>query len=294
MDNIHEIPLQNQQDCWAMLYMHLCASMVEYCGQRAKGAIREAVRRLSEDRGRTLRESHLAAGAKTNLKTLYGGFDCLPDPRVRQTILAETDQVRLWEVYTCPVADLWVKAGHRDLGLCYCEEYQHALLKAYTGGKAQVNLSALLTCDRDNHCRFSVYYRRANLSDAQLKESFSEPGQSGSEVVPTSPSFRDGLNALSIKTYYYLLEVAEERFGKDGVVAVTAGLRELAAALAPVLKTHADDTLNTCDRDFLRENFPLALETDSESLWAQYSGHNAPLLLQVNLLDRLKKALGLS
>ena len=56
MNTIQELPIQNQQDFWSMLYMHLGKSIMEICGRRGEGAIRHGLHKMAEDDGRRFRE----------------------------------------------------------------------------------------------------------------------------------------------------------------------------------------------------------------------------------------------
>ena len=55
MNTIQELPIQNQQDFWSMLYMHLGKSIMEICGRRGEGAIRHGLHKMAEDDGRRFR-----------------------------------------------------------------------------------------------------------------------------------------------------------------------------------------------------------------------------------------------
>lgn len=296
MYNITEIKYQNQQDCFSMLYLHLARSLSECCGRGAEGAVREAVRRMGREWGSEIRKKHVDAGLKTNLRSLYNaGLEYQVDPRTCEELISESEEVRLWEVRSCPLGDLWNKAGAGDIGLWYCEEFQRGLVHGYTDGKGQMNQPTFLTCRRDNHCRFSAYYRAANIEGEQRKQSFALPGEAPSTPKPMRDAdFVEGIRAQFIRLYASLLAVAKERFGDEGVRAVALGLRGLADELAPTMKRHADHTLNPCDEEFLRLNFPIALDTSKDDLWRQYGENDAPKLMQVNLLDRLKDRLSLT
>jgi hypothetical protein len=293
MYNITEIKYQNQQDCITMLYLYLAQSLTDCVGRSAEGTVREAMRRMGKDWGRSLREKHVEAGVKTHLHSLYHvGLEYQTDPRMCEDVIKDSEEVYLWETRTCPLADLWNKAGAGYLGLWYCEEFQRGLLAGYTDGKGQMNQSAFLTCPRDNHCRFSVYLRAANLDGEQRKESFVFPGE------PVRPhrtledaTFAEGAGLQFIKMYCCLLTAAEERHGGEGVCAIALGLRHLAETLVPVLRLHAEHTLETCDEAFLKLNFPVALNTAEDFRWRQYGNSDALRIMQVNLLDRLKNAL---
>jgi hypothetical protein len=294
MYNITEIKYQNQQDCLSMLYMYVTESLVKHCGRGAEGAVRAAVRDMGRDWGCAIRRKHLDAGVKTNLYSLYNtGLEYLKDPRMCEDLISESEEVRLWEVRTCPLADLWNKAGAGERGLWYCEEFQRGLLWGYTDGKGQMNQSTFLTCRRDNHCRFSAYLRAANLEGKRREESFSFPGE-----IPSVPkemgnaSFAEGIRIQFIRMYCYLLSSAKERHGNEGVRAVALGLRRLSDELVLTMRRHAEHTLERCDEAFLKLNFPIALETSEDDLWRRYDANDASKLIQINLLDRMKKRLG--
>ena len=278
-----------------MLYLHLARSLSECCGRGAEGAVREAVRRMGREWGSEIRKKHVDAGLKTNLRSLYNeGLEYRTDPRMCEDLIAESEEVRLWEVRTCPLADLWNKAGAGDRGLWYCEEFQRGLLSGYTDGRGQMNQSTFLTCRRDNHCRFSAYLRPANLEGSRRRESFAFPGEAPSTPTPLKEAdFGEGIRVQFIRLYHSLLAVAKERHGDEGVRAVALGLRRLADELAPTMRRHAEHTLNPCDGAFMKLNFPIALDTSEDDLWRQYGENDAPQLMQINLLDRLKKQLGL-
>jgi hypothetical protein len=294
MYNITEIKYQNQQDCLSMLYLHLTENLVKCCGRNAEGTTREAMRRMGRDWGRSIRQKHADAGVKTNLYSLYNiGLEYQTDPRVCENLIEESEEVRLWEVRTCPMADLWNKAGAADRGLWYCEEFQRGLVAGYTDGKGQMNQSTFLTCRRDNHCRFSAYLRAANLERKQLQESFVVSGETPAPKEMKNADFSAGIHVQFIRMYFYLLSVAKERHGEEGIRAITLGLRALASEIALVMLRHADHTLSLCDEEFLKLNFPIGLDVSKDDLWRQYSSNDAPKFMQVNLLDRLKKRLKL-
>lgn len=288
MYNLDEIKLQNQQDCLSRMYMEVAGSILDNAGRKAEGIIREAVRRFGADRGNELKKKHIENHIKTNLLSLFTiGCDCKEDPRVRKNIIEQNEQVRLWEVYTCPMADMWNKSDKSKLGSFYCEECTHALVNSYTEGKGQTNLSNILTCKRDNFCRFSVYFRPANLTDEKKELCFGENNTTNIEEV----DFKQGVNSSFIKLYYYLLEVSEERLGEEGICAVALGLRKLVQSTANAIAKQADHTGNPVDEKFIDKNFPLNINSNKEPLWESYNNHNAKELIDINFLIPLRKQL---
>lgn len=301
MNTIHEIGYQNQQDFWAMLYLHMGRSIMRICGAQGEKAVRRAVRRMAEKKGRRLRESLCSDEIKTNLETLYAlGCDCCSDPRFRMKILRQDENVRIWEVYTCPLAALWLNQGEGWLGSLYCEENQHGLINGFTEGVGQLNLTKKLTCRRtngcraDDYCRFSAYYRTANADGEQRRMSFTgEDEEYRPFTSQKQGTNRDETGRRCIETLYYMLEAAGEIAGEDGVRAVAAGLRELAVWAADQMKYGMVATLNFNVRDYLEANLPVSMETGEEPLWEIYGGHYAPCLFELNFLAPFRALMGL-
>ena len=95
------------------------------------------MREMAREKGKKLASSYREKGVKTNLETLFaGGNHCSDDPRVRLEVLRQDEDIRIWEIYTCPMASLWLDAGEAGLGTMYCEENQHGLVEGFTGGWA--------------------------------------------------------------------------------------------------------------------------------------------------------------
>jgi hypothetical protein len=295
MYNIIEIKYQNQQDCLSMLYLYLTENLVKCCGRSAEGTVREAMRRMGRDWGQSIRQKHVNAGVKTNLYSLYNiGLEYQADPRMCENLIEESEEVRLWEVRTCPMADLLYKAGAADRGLWYCEEFQRGMVAGYTDGKGQMNQSTFLTSRRDNHCRFSAYFRAANLEGKQRQESFAAPGEILTPKEMVNADFSEGIRIQFIRMYSYLLLTAKEHHGEEGIRAIALGLRGLSSKIASFMLRNADHTSSPCNEDFLKLNFPIGLDVSKEDLWLLYSSNDAPKFMQINLLDRLKMQLRLS
>lgn len=290
MYNIKELALSHQQDVLSLLYINLAASIADNCGRHGEGAVREAVRRFARDRGLELAQKHRSLGIKTNLKSLYNmGYDLIDDPRTRRALLHEEQDARLWEIYTCPMAELWGKVGKSNIGMWYCEECQRSLIDGYTNGKGQTNLSMMLTCPEDNHCRFSVYYRAANTDAEQKQQSFEDKPVENILPSEDSISFKAGMNAICIKLCYYMVEVSKEYFGAEGLCAVAQGLRSLASELAARIRKNADATGSLLNAEYIKENFPLSLDSSKDTLWSKYGANEARHLVQLHLLDAVSK-----
>lgn len=300
MNTIQELPIQNQQDFWSMLYMHLGKSIMEICGRRGEGAIRHGLHKMAEDDGRRFREECIKQGAKTNLRSLYAmGCACSCDPRVRTKTLCDEEQVHLWETYTCPLANLWLDNDQAFLGNLYCEENQHGIMMTYTGGAGQFHTTKKILCHRtngcrpDNYCRFAAYYRPANVDKEQRTEAFSD-GSVNDEALPKPfMSVQEELTAKCIRTVKYLTDAAEEHFGSEGLCAIALGLRALVEPTAAMMRHYADATLSKDIKEFAAQNLPVSLDTAKDDLWTVYGDERSRELFLANFSVRLKRALSL-
>ena len=301
MNTIHEIGIHNQQDFWAMLYMYVGRSILDVCGRRGEKAVRLAVREMAREKGKKLASSYREQGVKTNLETLFaGGNHCSDDPRVRMEVLRQDEDIRIWEIYTCPMASLWLDAGQAGLGNMYCEENQHGLVEGFTGGVGQLNLTKKLTCHRtngcraDNYCRFSSYYRAANCGGEQCKASFTAPDEEYQPYVPEEPANgRETIREKCVQTVYYMTKAARDLFGEEGLCAVALGLKALASSAAELVLHNEDATLSADRPAFLAANIPVSLDPAADPLWEDYGGYGARELFEINFLEPFKRALDL-
>ena len=167
-----EIKLQNKQDAFCAMYHNICRSIFALCGAyEGEGVIRSAVRAAGEASGAEQLKKLTQAKACTDLSNLYRlGTDIAIDPRIRANVIFDEKDRQVFEIYTCPLADYWKRHGGERAGMIFCEEYNLAKVKAYTENKGQMNLSKKLSDPRDCFCRFSVYFRQANMSKERAEE----------------------------------------------------------------------------------------------------------------------------
>ena len=282
-----DIKLQNKQDAFSAMYLYVARSILELCGARVgEGIIREAMRRAGRASGEAQLARFRESGVKANLHNLYHcSRDFVDDPRVRGQEIFDEEARQIWEVYTCPLADFWNKHGESKLGSFYCEEYQYARVLAFTEGVGQLNLSKVLTCPRDNFCRFSVYFREANMSPERAKETFAhcDPGYQPPES-PADVTFGEGIRDMTISVYSQLLAVARERCGHEGVCAVAEGLKKWAVQAVEAMKVQAAHTLKPLDAEFVEKNFPLSVDAASDPAWNGCADPDARKLMQALVL----------
>ncbi len=299
MNTIQEISLQNWQDFWSMLYMHMGKSIMETCGRHGEAVIRSALQDIAQEDGRRFREECLKQGGKPNLRALYQlGCGCSADPRMRSAVLNDQEQMRIWEVYTCPMANLWLDHGQSFLANLYCEENQLELLNTFTDGKGQFHLSKKLTCHRengcrpDNYCRFSAYYRMANVDASKRAECFTQEGEEEVQLSPAETQ-EQALARKCVQLIARLTAGAKAAFGQEGLCAVSLGLRNLVAPTADMLLHYADMTLSGDLLDFVQKNLPVSLEPGRDELWARYADENSLRLYESGFAVPLKKRLNL-
>lgn len=295
MTRLEEYQIQNLQDIWAKLYIYLAKSLTEDLGIEGERALRHGIRNFGIDRGGALREKHLETGMKLNLYNLFTYYDLPGDPRFRRNKISLTPQERLSETLVCPIADMWESMGGKKLGRIYCEEFHHAMFGTYAP-KAQVNLSQTLTQEGDNHCRFSVYLRPANMDSEERKISFEEfdPEFKEEKVKEYEmPSAREGFEMLCIKLYYNIALTALSRFGEKARESLGKALEEFAADVAAFLKKQSLALGEVLDEKFIEANCPISImpSKTAEMLWNSYADKEPKEIFEQTFFPAFKKAL---
>ena len=284
-----EIKLQNKQDAFCAMYHNICRSIFALCGAyEGEGVIRSAVRAAGEASGAEQLKKLTQAKACTDLSNLYRlGPDIAIDPRIRANVIFDEKDRQVFEIYTCPLADYWKRHGGERAGMIFCEEYNLAKVKAYTENKGQMNLSKKLSDPRDCFCRFSVYFRQANMSKERAEEVF---GAAADKKAVPSLSFDEAIAKLTISVYCSLYSAAESAFSAQGVLAVGKGLEAWANEASASIKVQARNTLNIVDDAFIKLNFPLRIDGGDEA-WALFpNGAEAKALMQRTVFSAMQRA----
>ncbi|HHV79552.1 MAG TPA: L-2-amino-thiazoline-4-carboxylic acid hydrolase [Firmicutes bacterium] len=294
MDYVESLRAMNYQDTWSKLYLHLAKGLVAEFGLDGEAAVRKAVRDFGVDRGKALKALHEKYGLKLNLYNLFTFYDLPNDPRFRRNKISLTSQQRLSETLVCPIANMWASMGGKELGRVYCEEFHHAMFMAYAP-KAQVNLSQTLTQEGDDHCRFSVYLRPANMDEAERRASFEEFDKDYVKpaVYPECPSHRAGFGVLCAKLYYHMVRVAKERFGAKGLEVIGRATKAFAADMYTFLKGRAEATGDAFNEAFVRENCPIEFPVNGKlgGPWEQFTDPDAERLMISEFFGELKRQL---
>jgi hypothetical protein len=174
------------------------------------------------------------------------------------------------------MADLWNEMGGKSLGRIYCEEFHHAMFNAYAP-KAQVNLSQTLTQDGDNHCRFSVYLRPANMDFDERKLAFEEfdlTHQPFSGIYDNGTP-KNGFRILFVKLFGHIASVALEKLSPFEKIKEELGfsVSELAEEVLIRLKKDAIERNIPFNKEFIYENCPVAFSNDelANDIWKNFS-----------------------
>lgn len=297
MYRIDELEIQNLQDSWSSMYIILARNIMEMFGRSGEGVIREAIRRYGRDLGMETRKLHLNKAIKINLKNLYSHASNLHyDPRFRENLIRLDEQVYISDVITCPMASIWNKNNCKALGRLYCEEFYQAYYKSYCYSKAQINISKTLTHDGDNHCQMSMYFRPANL-EKELRDKCFEGAnfdyKSEKKIDINPKEAKEIYKSLWLKMYYFILEVAYERYSYNGLAAIAQGLQKLAVDASDFLIKRADMTGNTLNSSFISKNYPVDIDIAEDSFWDKYSEYDAKEILNINFIHGFKRQLGL-
>ncbi len=261
MNNILEIKYQNQQDVCFSLYFTITEHLYERFGSSSERVVRAAVRNAGFEMANYVKSK---TDGKFNLNSLFQNVGwCFADPRMRRNVIKATEQVHLAEIYTCPFADYGKRNSSLKLGYYFCEEYQRAIVLGFTDNIAQANLSNCLSSGFDNFCRFSHYYRPANLKDSNVSKYFSEEDTASSM---NTPCFKDTeFKVLQFSLIYNnLLKSAQNAYGEDGVCSIAEALREAADTAYEKLKLQSSNTTGVFDEAFIKENFPFDFSSKIE------------------------------
>lgn len=264
MFTINEIAIENKRSFFPRIHYFLSRNLESVCGRKGEGIARAAVRNYAAACGDELRCMHEADGVKTNARSYYLASDKERDTRERGKCLFLDQEVCINEVYTCPYADIWDRYGASDYGIWFCEEFEKAKFESYTKGVGQMHLSSNMTEKRFNECRFAIYFRKANITEAEAAKCFDEDIRKHSETEAFSDKYYqdEGKQCFGLLCHY--LAAAIDKCGEEGVCAVVAGLKELRKDAVDVLADQSVRTLRALDGTFAAENFPLPLDAGSD------------------------------
>jgi hypothetical protein len=106
----------------ALLYHFMSSEVVAEFGPRGEAAVRRAIHKYGDARGRKIREEVLAQGLPLTVENLSKFYDLpLPLAWVSEKIRVEENCLEKKVTY-CPFAEEWKRVGGEELGLIYCEQ----------------------------------------------------------------------------------------------------------------------------------------------------------------------------
>ena len=301
MENIYELYTTEQlesvhnSDMYTMFYAIMGNQLIEELGLDGESALREATRRYGKDRGTYRRMRHLDANLKINMKNLFSiGSDLPPDPLFERDLRRLTPEDRTCHTLRCPMAEIWKQEGYGYVGRLYCEEFHPACYSSYAFGYTKVGLAKTLTQEGDEYCSFHIVLRPESLPEELKPICFEQydPVYTGQSHEIPRPSAKTGFNFLTVRVYYYMVEVCFERFGEAAFPVICHGLEKTADYCSKYLIAAAKAMNRHLDAAFAEANFPLYQDPDQDPLWNQYNKVCAKDLLKQSFYPRFKEALG--
>lgn len=264
MSRIEDLKNQNCQDVWPKLYYYIAKELIDKYETEGERALRDGIRRYGYHRGSALREQHVQWGYPINMYSLFMAYDLPDDPRFRRRAIRLNKNERLSETLVCPIADLWIQYGGKDLGRIYCEEYHHAMFGAYAPG-SQTNLGETLTQEGDDHCRFSVYYRQANAGEEYGDE---EVNFDDFEEMP----YREGIEMIVVRLLNNLYLGIRDTIGrKEAEEVLRNAMAQLAKDTAAHYRKFAEDIDEEISTAWLALELPLRFdEPEPHDYWCEF------------------------
>lgn len=291
MYTYEEIKIQNKCQQMYSMFCNISEHIIKRCGEKTgEGIIRRAVRKTGEDLGTAILNEHRRAGIKTNLHNLYNyGLNVLFDPRTRIEKIFDFEDRQNFEIHTCPFAQYHNIKGQGKIGSFFCDEFQYAVIRAYTENYGQLNLSKMLTYENDNFCCFSAYFRPANTPSERSKESFSSCAPL-SDLLPEETAYKNvflDLEHFTLSLYCSLYNEAVEKCSNEGACAIADGLKSWMDESIPMMKKQAANTRVQYDETFVKLNFPLNIRKNSSESWTFDKTGKAQKIMLPLVFDKL-------
>ena len=283
MNTQEEIKTQFQFNCFGKLYAYLSSSLIRWGGTKGERLVRQVIVQYAQEKGAHIRQHQEEKGISINLKNLFLEEPCCgADPRFYRVNLRDTRQSQLQEVYSCPLEKQWRALNEMFAGSLYCEEYAHALIKGYTLGRGQANVSNSLTCSRDNRCVQAFYYRTANMTPQQQWEL-----ENGTEA---SPERNTGRNMLCL--YHAFYENIKDQ-GVDGIAALACGLRAFAKDIICAVSDEASRTGRAVDETFMDEFLPVPYNHKILDNTTSFLEDTEKKIFEINIVEQIQATFAL-
>lgn len=284
MYSANELPIQDYQDYWNLLYTTFCEHIGDRFSFEGEVMIRKAVASMGHWQGLQQQVEHEAMGLNTNLSSLFRfGRGAVRDPREVIKFYTLEPEMVLWEQYTCPLTNYCMGQHRESYALFYWEEYWNAFISGYTKGKGQFHLSAVLADPRDICCQCSAYLRPANLDAEHWHHAF-EKLDNVSDAA--SLTFMDYVREKAILLCIYMARELETSFGEDGIAVYKEALSAFEKASESVLEDKADRRGCVCDASFLQTVYPFA-NAEASNVWKRLNAENIGKEIQTRVMAPL-------
>ncbi len=278
-----QLEIIHMGDAYTLAFALMARKIIDELGNEGETAVREATRRFGRDRGRARRQKHLDLDVKINMRSLFSVCSDLPnDPRFRRDLSLLTEEERNSHTLVCPMAELWIAYGMKDIGRIYCEEFHPACYKEYAWGMTDVNLSRTLTQDGDDYCDFHVVLRKANVPQEKKAQCFPEcdPSYKVPDVDASAAGAKTGFSSLCVRIYYYMLEVLTERFPDRAATVMSDALEYWAEDSLKHLREWSAEMGLPLTKEFAEAHFPMYVNIDDDPMWPKYERYGAKQLMK--------------
>ena len=95
------------------------------------------------------------------------------------------------------------------------------------------------------------------------------------DVHPAAACGKSGIESISVKLYYYILEAALEQFGEAGWDAMCTAMEKMAVDAAARARNTAEKYDRPFDEQLIFDTYPLTMDRSKTKLWDNYTGHEA-------------------
>ena len=236
---------------------------------------------------------HLENGLKINLENLFTRFYDLPaDPRFRRELQWINPQERVSHSLVCPMADIWIANGMKEIGRMYCEEFHPACYGSYAFDQTYVYLGKTLTQDGDDYCEFNLLLRPENMPEELRKKCFAEydPGYVEPEIHEPPIEPRLGFGNITLYVYYGLLRAASEILGEEGESCVVDALADCAQATVDIICRHAKENGAEVDLAYAEDNSLYGFSAIGNPKWEELDQFDAKARFEAYYCKAVREA----
>jgi hypothetical protein len=207
-----ESALIKMEELYAKLYFHFATEYLRSFSGKGMNALKLAIKKYGEERGKANRAEHERCGYPIHLKTLFEASGFPGKAGFRRNLIDLQPHQRISETLECPLHNHWRELNGLKEGLVYCEVVHDAMWSAYDA-RIETRQPKIMT-HGDELCRFEVYFDEAK--GLPVAEKLHQP---------STEEHLQRLLDLQAKLYYFLAHELIAEFGLDGEAAVRRAVR---------------------------------------------------------------------